>query len=522
MERAVEKKKDVASGLNDVAKEFLGFISTEFMDCNSYFETKVQTSVIDLLNVDKPKVMVYGIYNSGKSTLINSLCREEVAEIADRPMTDRIAEYDRGDYYLIDSPGVDAPIEHERVTDEYLDKCHIILFVISSKGLFEDKANYVKLASLIEKEIPFVIVLNDRGYHVQKEWSKEEKEKAKIRHEIELNTIQNKIIKNLVSVSGNQNIADKYEVVILNAKKAWNGVLKNKPQLYESSNVGFLDKRITQLFGSSESIRGSFQQPISNLKGCLNEVEKMVTKTMRGNNSEDFDMCLQTLGSMKENIMDDLRIMTKQAVQGQLDDLTNSYVGGSDMLETIANDVFDEVDRKYTAKLEGLYNYAKKRFGDLNLILDTASNLIFDPTGMTGSSLTGEYGDKDDGVSSYSGESKRWFDWLPKTRKKREKEKEARLRREAAFKNSQAEYRVQEHIRKKQEARQLASSDLDDLYRSLNQMVVNGIEDKYSDLITQIQQVDSLNKQVRENCKRQMEEIRRLRGRISSIENSIS
>ena len=98
--------------------------------------------------------------------------------MADRPMTDQISEYDRGDYYLVDSPGVDAPIAHEIVTEEFLNKCHIILFVISTKGLFEDRDNYIRLAKLIAKEIPFIIVLNDRGAAMKKEWSEEERKRA--------------------------------------------------------------------------------------------------------------------------------------------------------------------------------------------------------------------------------------------------------------------------------------------------------------------------------------------------------
>lgn len=49
--------------------------------------------------------MVYGIYNSGKSTLINALMRQEAAEMADRPMTDQISEFDRGEYVLVGFSG---------------------------------------------------------------------------------------------------------------------------------------------------------------------------------------------------------------------------------------------------------------------------------------------------------------------------------------------------------------------------------------------------------------------------------
>ena len=175
---STNNKKDYTERLGHIAREFLNYVGQEFPDSYTFFSDKIEESVLNLLDIEKPKVMVYGIYNSGKSTLINSLCRSEVAEMADRPMTDRISEYDRGDYYLIDSPGVDAPIEHEHVTEEYLSKCHVILFVISSKGVFEDRTNYQKLAKLIEKDIPFIIVLNERGVSV-KDLTEEQKKKAK-------------------------------------------------------------------------------------------------------------------------------------------------------------------------------------------------------------------------------------------------------------------------------------------------------------------------------------------------------
>jgi ribosome biogenesis GTPase A len=75
-----EKRKSYAIKLEDVAGDFLQYISDEFSDCSSYFGEKIEEKVIKLLDFEKPKVMVYGIYNSGKSTLINALCREEVAE----------------------------------------------------------------------------------------------------------------------------------------------------------------------------------------------------------------------------------------------------------------------------------------------------------------------------------------------------------------------------------------------------------------------------------------------------------
>lgn len=516
------KKKDIATRINGAAQEFRELINMEFVEFSNYFDEKIEENVVALLDVDKPKVMVYGIYNSGKSTLINSLCKEEVAEMADRPMTDQITEYDRGDYYLVDSPGVDAPIQHENVTEEHINKCHIILYVISSKGLFEDRKNYEKMANLIQKGIPFVIVLNDRGCPIGKDWTEEQKKRAKFEHDQELKITQYKIIDNLIKVSNDKKIAEKYEVVILNAKKAWMGITKDKPQLYDASGVEFLDKRITQLLTSEVAIGSVFKQPIINLKECLNEVVKMITQTMSGNSSEDFAMRLHTLERKKDNIREDLRILTLQAVNSHLDELTNSYVNGdADIFETIANSIFMDVDDRYTAKLNELLVFVDHNFKKLDLIIDGVSNLIFETSGKKGSKLT----DNEEENASFEEEKMPeekagLLDFL-KSRRKREKEKQERLEREAAIRNERAQYRVQENIRKKQEARQLASSDLDVLYREFNAIVNLGLDEKYDALITQIQQRDCLNKQVKLDGERQMAKVLKIRNLVEMIENEI-
>lgn len=523
-DKIVEKKKDVASRINDIAQDFIQFVECEFGDFNSFFCEKINDNVLNLLNFDKPKVMVYGIYNSGKSTLINSLCKQEVAEVADRPMTDMIMEYDRGDFYLVDSPGVDAPIQHEMVTEEYINKCHIILFVISSKGLFEDRTNYKKLAGLIAKEIPFVIVLNDRGCSLGKDWDDEKKKRAKFNHEQELNIIQYKIIQNLIKESNDKKIAEKYEVVILNAKKAWMGVVKEKPQLYEASGVEFLDKRISQLLNNDASINAVFKQPISNFKECLNEIEKIITQTMSGNSTDDFGMRIHILESKRDNIMQDMRVLTQQAVQSRLDELTNSYVNGdTDIFETISNGIFLDVDDRYSAKLNELFVCVDHNFKDLNLFFDTTSNLIFNASGKVGSRLPNEKDSNEPYMEEIVVpiEKRGFFDFL-KSRKKREREKRERLEREARLKNERMQYKVQENIRKRQESRQLAGSDLDVLYRELIAIVNRGMDEKYDEIISHIQQIDCSNRQIREDGKRQMDKLRQFRKDISVIENSLN
>ena len=512
---------DLTTRLIKITDVFSEFVNMEFADFSAYFNDKLQTGVYDLLKGEKPKVMVYGIYNSGKSTLINALCKEVVAEMADKPMTDQITEYDRGDYYLVDSPGVDAPIQHEIVTEEYINKCHVILFVISSKGLFEDRTNYAKLVNLIRKDIPFVIVLNDRGCAIGRTMSDEQKKRAKFKHEEELKIIQYKIIENLIGESNDKNIANKYEVIILNAKKALKGVTEKKEQLYKNSGVEFLDRRINQLL-ASDSFGAMYKQPISNLKECLNEAEKMITQTMSGNLSEDFGMRFPTLERKKDNILDDLKILTQQAVRNHLDELTNSYVNDEDIFETIVHTIYFDVDERYTAKLNELLVFVEHNFKDLNLRLDVNSNLMFESTGKKKSNIIMSSDEPlNEEEFKLPAEKHHFWDFL-KSRKRREREKRERLQEEAELANRRSEYKVQEKIRKKQEARQFASSDLDMLLREFNSTVTQALAEKYDGIISQIQEIDCFNKQIKEAGERQMVQIRDLRKELSAIEDSIN
>ena len=373
----------------------------------------------------------------------------------------------------------------------------------------------------------FIIVLNDRGgANVGKNWTEEEKKKAKFEHEQELKIIQYKVIQNLIKESNNPKIADKYEVVVLNAKKALMGIQREKPQLYEASNIEFLDKRITQLIQSDNSIKALFMQPIGNLKECFNEIEKVITQTMSGNDSEDFSMRIHVMESKRDNIMQDLRILTQQAVYSHMEELTNSYVNGDiDIFESIANAVCVDVEDRYLAKINELLVYIDKNFSSINLYLDTMSNLSLGSINFQGKKVPLNFEDieKNDNheETTMTPEKKDFWDFF-KSKKKKEEEKFARLEREAEIRNQQAQYRVQEQIRKKQEARQLASSDLDELLRLLNNIVSKGMNEKYNEILSQIQEVDCLNKQALENGKRQRGILKNLMEHLLIIENQLT
>lgn len=107
-------------------------------------------------DMDEPlKVVVFGEYNAGKSSLINALLGMNVARTGSVPTTDRIVEYVFSEkeetvllgnrvqaglrnerlrrYVLVDLPGTNSAIEeHERTVREYINRSDLVLFCSSA------------------------------------------------------------------------------------------------------------------------------------------------------------------------------------------------------------------------------------------------------------------------------------------------------------------------------------------------------------------------------------------------------
>lgn len=321
---------------------------------------KIERNVKALLKSPKPKIMVYGIYNSGKSTLVNALCEKAVAQVADRPMTDRIAAYDTGKYILIDSPGVDAPAAHEKIADAELSKCHMILFVISSKGGFESRENYQKMLNIIRMGIPFYIILNDRGTVLPNDPVQKRLEQQ--RHTEELEEIRRKIIYNLMQVSGDQNIYQKYDVIVLNAKRAWTGIEKGRPGLVQGSNISALRLRIHEILEEQGALTW-IKAPLAALDGCMNDVESQLY-ALEGHH--DYAGERQVLEANITRVRTMLADQIRSLIYARFDSVYAFYRGlPSKDLEQIGEELFQEIQSAYKRMVAPLNLYMKKEFPGL-------------------------------------------------------------------------------------------------------------------------------------------------------------
>lgn len=93
-----------------------------------------------------PRIVCTGIYNAGKSTLLNALCGQEKFPTGDVPTTKKVAQAEFGGAVYIDTPGLNAEDADDRETLAAYDTADFILFVANAQngGISEAEAGWLK------------------------------------------------------------------------------------------------------------------------------------------------------------------------------------------------------------------------------------------------------------------------------------------------------------------------------------------------------------------------------------------
>ncbi len=95
-------------------------------------------------------IFICGEFNAGKSSLLNQLNNQDIADVGFLPTTQEIESYKPegfGGLVFIDSPGTNSIIEqHQELTENYLQQADIILFVTSvERPLSKSEQDYLTL-----------------------------------------------------------------------------------------------------------------------------------------------------------------------------------------------------------------------------------------------------------------------------------------------------------------------------------------------------------------------------------------
>tara|TARA_R110002167_G_scaffold188380_1_gene389968 strand:- start:25933 stop:27555 length:1623 start_codon:yes stop_codon:yes gene_type:complete len=228
-----------------------------FRDVEILFEDKNTSSELN--------VMIYGIYNAGKSTLINALIGSEVAPTGDVPLTAKVSKYQWNNVSILDTPGVDAPLEHEQVTKEQMMLADAVIFVVNPSGAAEEEKTLGKLIDLIHKRKKVFLVFNEKNPLSQEDF-------------IRLKNDTRTRLQSLAVAQGLSEVLAEIPILCVNAARALKGKLAIQQGLVEHSGILELESSLDSYFSaiSPEDINSRLAY---SLKVFLSQFIKQLTSS---------------------------------------------------------------------------------------------------------------------------------------------------------------------------------------------------------------------------------------------------
>lgn len=291
----------------------------------------------DRLKNFKPRIMIYGIYNAGKSSIINELIREDKAKVQDIPTTDSVDSYEWNGYTIDDTPGVGAPMKHEEVTQAHLKRADIVLFVMSTTGANELKQNYERMKDIVDAGKKLIIVLNDKNSHLET-------------NDNAIQQIKMKVIEHMEQVGIGQANAN-YHFVVVNARRAHKGRIEHKTRLWQKSHMEELEQvMLTELkrAGGFEVL----QRAIRDVEHYMEQAIGMLSKVEGDKQIEVLHEVLVNLQEkgkqMKENLNRTITLGTQHlgTILPQL--IWNESQQGE---KTVEEDVVNQLIKKHESHL---------------------------------------------------------------------------------------------------------------------------------------------------------------------------
>lgn len=316
-------------------------------------------------------ITVYGIYSHGKSTLVNALCGAESAKMGIAPTTAVVQRYPWRGYHLLDTPGIDAPIEHQAIAEEQLRKSELVIYVLQSTDL-DDARAWKELADNVERRQKTILVVNDFN---------------QCRTKPELMTrLKDGYRTNLQkegAARGINSICDYVPIYFVNAKSALKGKLENKEILLAASGINELEHAIHDAVRNVsahdviQTLKRNFIDLLRLCESSLCPVEKSVI----------FNEAQASLREVSE-----VRNAAALKIQRDLEGMLATYRGriytlfesthDEQLLRNQLSDIMEEVGGNLEECIRKTLSHAKKRVEDICDNIDKLSSVYVDTTAV--------------------------------------------------------------------------------------------------------------------------------------------
>lgn len=296
---------------------------------NAFENTQYALTDSDLLNSDRyhellhrfdkkkanPElsIMVYGVYNAGKSTFINALLGQESAPVGDVPLTHKVDSYPYKNYTIQDTPGIDAPKEHEQVTDGQLEKADAVLFVVNPSGVAEEKDTLDKLIFLFKKHKKVFLIFNEKTPFSEEDFIKIKDQTRKRLQDIALeHGIKEEILKDI-------------PIFKINAKTALKGKLEDKPKLVEHSGINLLEKELNKFIDEIINNNEVYHSLKSSLADFIDDNIEILQKRYDNNIKKQYDNLVKEIYQDKTLLLNSTKSRINR-LQSQLSDNIKTWL----------------------------------------------------------------------------------------------------------------------------------------------------------------------------------------------------
>jgi len=358
----------------------------------SFYKEKIKKA-IEELNNDKIKIVFFGGFSDGKSTILAALTENLSIEIAPEPTTDKIQTYTYKDFILVDTPGLFSEnIPHDEKTKKFISEADLIIFTTNAiNPLKESQHKVIKwLLKDLDKISQTIFVINKLDTIANIYSEKDFQQVCEIKKEVIRNTLNN--------ILGEKR--NDYLIVCVSADPWGTGLkywFQNKEEYRKLSNIGELEKTITQIIEEKGSklkektikailkdiaIRshGEFSEKLKELEAAIKETEASYQELreqlniLRKELRKAITRIRTRLDSFREDIISEIQACNDLSCLKEFIDKKLGHEGNA--LKTKIEIIIDE-------EIEPLYEYSGSTTKVLERIADKLDELEIAHTKLT-------------------------------------------------------------------------------------------------------------------------------------------
>ncbi len=252
----------------------------------------------EILQKTAPSLMFYGIYNAGKSSIINAIFAEDIAAVGDVPTTQDVQEISWHNFKIIDTPGINAQNEHTLIARKEIEKNDVVLFVVADENI-EERSFYNALVEVLKGDSKVLIVLNqkDASYSL----SNSDEVKMFKNRIIELIRAASKNAGLKCELQSNRNFQGIIPVNAWTARLSQHKTGNDAVLLYNESNLDELITRMQSILDDSNGVR-MLCPAISSAEKALRSVSERIREKVGSASEKNYYNTRDNIKRQKEDL----------------------------------------------------------------------------------------------------------------------------------------------------------------------------------------------------------------------------